>query len=131
MTFDDFHNRLRILSSIDRHELAELDAEIWTAAEYLKFRNNPWSYFIAADDEVAVMIWSVVTKRAGKPQRDGVTPEFLDASARAATACKFARCKNCDLPAGPDGKTLTDWCGSGEIFEDRICPDCGSVLSRS
>jgi hypothetical protein len=48
-----------------------------------------------------------------------------------AAGCKFARCQNCDMPAGPDGKTLTDWCGSGEIFEDRICPDCGSVLERS
>jgi len=84
MTFDDFHNRLRILSSIDRHELAALDTEIWTAGEYVKFRDDPWRYFIKADDEVAVMIWNVVTKRAGKPQREGVTPEFLDASARAA-----------------------------------------------
>ena len=45
-----------------------------------------------------------------------------------ATACKFARCKNCDSCVGEDGKTLEDWCGTGEIYEDRICPDCGSVL---
>lgn len=51
-------------------------------------------------------------------------------SCRDASECKFARCKNCDMPAGPDGKTLTDWCGSGEIFEDRICPDCEAVLSH-
>lgn len=84
MTFDDFHNRLRILSSIDAHELRDLDTDIWTAAEYAKFRDNPWSYFIKADDEVAVMIWNVIAKRAGKPQREGVSPEFLDASAKAA-----------------------------------------------
>lgn len=84
MTFDDFHNRLRIMSSIDQHELADLDADIWTDSEYAKFRDDPWRYFIKADDEAAVMIWNVVTKRAGKPQREGVTPEFLDASARAA-----------------------------------------------
>lgn len=84
MTFDEFHNALRILSSIDAHELRELDTEIWTDAEWIKFRDDPWRYFIKADDECAVMIWSVITKRAGKPQREGVTPEFMDASARSA-----------------------------------------------
>lgn len=49
---------------------------------------------------------------------------------RSASECKFARCKNCDLPTDVEGKTLTDRCGSGEIFEDRICPDCGAVFDR-
>lgn len=84
MTFDEFHNALRILSSIDQHELAEINPEIWDDAEYTKFRDNPWAYFIKADDETSNTIWSVLSKRAGKPQREGVTPEFLDASARAA-----------------------------------------------
>src|SRR5690348_4584036 len=39
-----------------------------------------------------------------------------------AAQCKFARCKNCDDPVSADGKTLVDWVGSDEIFEDRICP---------
>ena len=84
MTFDEFHNALRILSSIDQHELAEITLEIWDDAEYVKFRDNPWAYFIKADDETANTIWSALSKRARKPQREGVTPEFLDASARAA-----------------------------------------------
>lgn len=47
-----------------------------------------------------------------------------------AASCKFKRCKNCDSCVGEDGKTLEDWCGTGEIYEDRICPDCGSVLTK-
>lgn len=47
-----------------------------------------------------------------------------------AAACAFRRCRNCDLPVGDDGRTLTDWCGSGEVYEDRICPDCGAVVSN-
>jgi len=47
---------------------------------------------------------------------------------RSPAACNFLRCKNCDSCIDIDGKTLEDWCGAGEIFEDRICPDCGSVL---
>ena len=45
-----------------------------------------------------------------------------------AAQCKFSRCKNCDSCIDADGKTLEDWVGFGEIFEDRICPDCGAVL---
>lgn len=45
--------------------------------------------------------------------------------------CKFKRCKNCDSRVGDDGKTLEDWCGYGEIHEDRICSDCGAVLDPS
>lgn len=48
-----------------------------------------------------------------------------------ASECKFNRCKNCDMPADADGKTLTDYCGSVEVYENRICPDCGSVLPHS
>ena len=48
-----------------------------------------------------------------------------------AVECKFARCKNCDACVGEDGKTLEDWCGGGEIFEDRICPNCGGVMEAT
>jgi hypothetical protein len=45
-----------------------------------------------------------------------------------AAQCKFGRCKNCDSCIGEDGKTLEDLVCCGEIFEDRICRDCGSVI---
>lgn len=49
-------------------------------------------------------------------------------SCRNAAECKFARCKNCDGCVGDDGKTLEDYIATGEIFEDRICPDCDTVI---
>lgn len=48
-----------------------------------------------------------------------------------ASKCKFKRCKNCDLPVDDTGKTITDWCGYGEVYEERICPDCSAVMSKS
>lgn len=66
MTFTEFHNGLRILSSIDFHELAAVGAITDDAEgeiEWNHFRQNPWRYFITADDDCAEKIWAVVSRR--------------------------------------------------------------------
>lgn len=66
MNFADFHNGLRVLSSIDFHELAEAGAitdDLDGEAEWQQFRANPWRYFIAADDSRAEAIWAIIQRR--------------------------------------------------------------------
>jgi hypothetical protein len=83
MTFDEFHNALRILLSIDQHELVEVGIEI-DDAEWIKFRDDPLRYFVKAHDDAATRIWSIIGKRQNKPKTNEVTPEFREASERAA-----------------------------------------------
>ncbi len=79
MTKDQFHNALRILRSIDLHELQAVG--LWTDAtcpppeagndhpgfeswqKWLGFSGSPYVFFIRCDDETADKIWSVVEKR--------------------------------------------------------------------
>lgn len=67
----DFHNRLRILGSIDFHELVAAGAitdDNWGEIEWTHFRLNPYRYFIAADDDVCQRIWQVIERRAPQQQ---------------------------------------------------------------
>lgn len=67
MNLAEFHNSLRVLSSIDFHELAEAGAITDDAdgeVEWKHFRENPWRYFITADDDCAEKIWAIVEHRS-------------------------------------------------------------------
>lgn len=62
-----FHNRLRILLSIDRHDavaagaLAEEDLLGWEL-----LRDRPFSFFIAASDDRARALWTIICEREGQ-----------------------------------------------------------------
>lgn len=58
----DFHNRLRMLVNIDREEFDPGWGH--TDADWMAFRENPWRFFILADDNVAAHIWAVMESRA-------------------------------------------------------------------
>ena len=63
----DFHNRIRILGSIDFHELVAAGVLIDDAdgeAEWKAFRANPFRYFIACDDETCDRIWQAIEARS-------------------------------------------------------------------
>lgn len=63
----DFHNRLRVMRSIDRHELVEAgalapdDLAGWEA-----FDKDPYRWFIRAPDAEADRLWSIIERRAGR-----------------------------------------------------------------
>jgi hypothetical protein len=54
----EFHNNLRILPGIDRHEVVWMDDAQWAA-----FRDNPVRFFLKCDDEQLDLIWSVIVAR--------------------------------------------------------------------
>jgi hypothetical protein len=56
MTFREFHNGLRILRSIDSHELFDPP---W----YPEFNKDPYRFLITCADETAERIWTVMLKR--------------------------------------------------------------------
>ena len=56
MTKVEFHNALRILRSIDSHELG--DPEWWP-----KFRDDPYRFFIRCNDADRETIWKIVERR--------------------------------------------------------------------
>lgn len=62
MTFNRFHNALRIMLSIDRVELADggirLSDEEWHA-----FRSDPYFWFIRAGDNAARSLWAIIEAR--------------------------------------------------------------------
>lgn len=64
MTLAEFHNALRILTSIDRYELVAFkvidpdDGAAWQA-----FRTDPFRWFIRADDERAERLWRIIQAR--------------------------------------------------------------------
>ena len=64
MTFAEFHNALRILTSIDRHELEA--AGVIKAGEHNAwgtFTRDPFRWFIKADDTTAAKIWAIIERR--------------------------------------------------------------------
>jgi hypothetical protein len=64
MTKNEFHNALRILTSIDAHELEaagvirHADHNAWGT-----FRRDPYRWFIRADDATAEKLWKIVERR--------------------------------------------------------------------
>lgn len=60
-----FVNALRILCSIDRHELTEagvpMGDEQWNA-----FRRNPVAVLVHSDEERIARIWSIIERRQPK-----------------------------------------------------------------
>ena len=63
---DEFHTRLRIMRSIDRHELIAAGAIDNSIAAWLRFDENPHDFFIRADDRTAQAIWSIIEARSSK-----------------------------------------------------------------
>ena len=64
MTFAEFHNALRILTNIDRHELEAAgvieanDHNAWG-----EFRRDPFRRFIRSDDATAAKLWAIIERR--------------------------------------------------------------------
>jgi hypothetical protein len=56
--FRAFHNALRILHSLDYHEVSFLTEGQWSV-----FRDNPYSYFMSTSTQNAVRIWEAIQKR--------------------------------------------------------------------
>lgn len=61
MSKRDFDNRLRILRSLDQHEISHL-----TESEWSKFQLRPEHFYLRADDPTADGIWDAIEKRAAK-----------------------------------------------------------------
>ena len=58
----DFHNRLRILQSIDSGELQRDGVDLDTR-EWISFMSNPFKWFIRASDEDAAKLWAIIEGR--------------------------------------------------------------------
>lgn len=67
MRFREFHNGLRILRSIDMYELIEAgvmdDSSAMRDLVWSRFRLDPYTFFIGADDDTAAKIWTIIEKR--------------------------------------------------------------------
>jgi hypothetical protein len=68
LAFARFHNALRILRSIDHAELIEANAYPGLTGEQIEkewasFRDHPYRYFIACEDETAQAIWRIIEGR--------------------------------------------------------------------
>ena len=65
MTFDEFHNGLRMLCNIDYDEMER--AGVFNAttreAEWSLFMRNPHRWFIIASDDKAKRVWELMRKR--------------------------------------------------------------------
>ena len=61
MNLEEFHNALRVLRSIDSHELQDPE---W----YSQFRDNPYEFFVRCSSMSARLIWDVVLRRSGKKE---------------------------------------------------------------
>lgn len=63
-----FHNGMRILLNLERHDL--IDAGVIQpedAAAWRRFSDNPHRWFIVASDEQARRLWDVIERR--QPER--------------------------------------------------------------
>lgn len=64
MTLQEFHNGLRILTSIDFSELVAAGViENDDEAEWTAFRTNPHRWLIVADDAQASKLWELMVSR--------------------------------------------------------------------
>jgi len=67
MTFNEFHNALRILCwNIERAEMPWM-----TAGEWWKFQKDPSDFFVRANDVDAKRIWAIIEARQPKPSKPG------------------------------------------------------------
>ena len=57
---EHFHNPMRILINLDYYEVAEVVSE----EDWPKFRDNPWQWFILAEDHQSEFIWGKMMERA-------------------------------------------------------------------
>lgn len=55
-----FANRLRILRSIDLHELTEVG---FPETRWNAFVVDPYNFLIRADDDTAAKLWAIIEKR--------------------------------------------------------------------
>lgn len=69
--FRDFHNRLRIMRSIDLDELQSVGLMFnanpqnhGARVKWRRFQSNPASYLIECSDSEALKIWSLIERRA-------------------------------------------------------------------
>ncbi len=60
MTFERFHNALRIMLNIDRDEIG-LDVFAWES-----FQRSPFHWFIKACDADALKVWAIIESRQPK-----------------------------------------------------------------
>lgn len=68
--FDAFHNRLRIMTSIDFHELVDGGViEDDDEAEWEAFRKDPYRWFIRTDDDKAQQLWLLIERRHNYKER--------------------------------------------------------------
>ena len=70
MNLDEFHNALRIMTSIDFSELVRAGVMVESDAhgEFCKwdrFRRDPYRWMIRADDETAEKLWGIIQGRMG------------------------------------------------------------------
>ena len=72
MTFDEFHNGLRILTLIDSDELVRGGLGSWLPRElggmshreaWSEFYRDPFRFFLSADDETAEKLWAIIEGR--------------------------------------------------------------------
>ena len=56
--FERFLNRLRILRSIDKHEIPLASWKTWW-----EFQDNPYEYLIRCQPDEAEQIWAALRKR--------------------------------------------------------------------
>lgn len=56
---DAFSNQLRLLRSIDKHEIDHPEIDEW----WPKFRDDPYMTFIRSDDSRQAAIWEAMLKR--------------------------------------------------------------------
>lgn len=65
--FTGFHNRLRILLSMDRAEL--IAAGVLAADDlsgWARFLDNPFRFFCSASEEQAAALWTIIIKMEGR-----------------------------------------------------------------
>ncbi len=65
MTLREFLNALRILRSIDRHEMVDAGIQL-DDGEWRDFRDAPYRWICLASDRYADKLWSIVQGRQRK-----------------------------------------------------------------
>lgn len=64
--FRDFLNRLKILNSLDRAEMAAVGLDL-TGPEWQAFRTDPFRSIMRLSDDRAELVWKAIEKRMQPP----------------------------------------------------------------